>query len=50
MNACHTGAILGTFAKFLKATISLVMYVRPSEWNTERIFTKIYTRAFFENL
>jgi hypothetical protein len=36
-------AILGTFAKFRKASISLVIYVRPSEWNTERIFAKIYT-------
>jgi len=46
--------VLGTFAKFRKSTVIVVMSVRPSAWNscapTGRIFTKFDISVFFENL
>jgi len=45
---------LGAFAKLQKATISLVVSVRPTEWSnsapTRRIFMKYDTSVFFENM
>jgi hypothetical protein len=45
---------LGAFAKLRKATVSVVMSVRPSAWNssapTGRILMKLDISPFFENL
>jgi hypothetical protein len=45
-------SFLDAFEKLRKMTISLVMSVRPPEWNsapTGRIFMKFYIWVFFEN-
>ena len=47
-------SFLDALAKVRKATVSLVMSVRPSAWNnlapTGRIFMKFDMRVFFENI
>jgi hypothetical protein len=53
ISCLRTYGVLGAFAKFRKATFSLVMSVRPSAWNNSapagRIFTEYDIYSIFRN-